>query len=186
MAHFIEDIFRTHGFPQIIISDGDLKFTSNCRKSLFKTLETQLRFSTTFRPEADGQTERLNHTLEIMLRHYVDEPPTTWTKYLPIINFAYNSAQHSATERSPFSLVYAKDPDSPLTLTSGKNNTTVEASAALIISLHAVWTDTRDCLAFAQSQQAKFINEHRRPREFASADLVNLKQSPMRKNPKQA
>jgi len=74
---------------------------------LFKTLETQLRFSTAFHPETDGQTERLNQTLEIMLRHYVDERPAAWTKYLPIVEFAYNSTIHSATDRSPFSLVLA-------------------------------------------------------------------------------
>ena len=62
---FIEHVFKLHGLPKIIISDRDPKFW----KSLFKTLETQLRFSTAFHPETDGQTERLNQTLEIMLKH---------------------------------------------------------------------------------------------------------------------
>jgi hypothetical protein len=123
---------------------------------LFKTLETQLRFSTAFYPETDGQTERLNQTLEIMLRHYVDERSSAWTKYRPIVEFAYNSTKHSATDRSPFSLVYGKDLVSPLTLTLslGSKETQVEASASLLKSLHAAWADAKDCLSFAQTQQA--------------------------------
>jgi hypothetical protein len=66
---FIENIFKLHGLPKIIISDRDPKFTSKLWKSLSKTLETELRFSTAFHPETDGQTEIMNQTLEIMLRH---------------------------------------------------------------------------------------------------------------------
>ena len=149
---------------------------------MFKTLETQLRFSTAFHPETDGQTERLNQTLEIMLRHYVDERPSAWTKYLPIVEFAYNSTKHSATDRTPFSLVFGKDPDSPLTLSLGSKGTQVEASASLLESLHAAWADAKDCLSFAQTQQAKFSNEHRTPREFTPGDLILLKRTPMNKN----
>jgi hypothetical protein len=58
-------------------------------------METELRFSTAFHPETDGQTELFNQTLEIILRHYVQDHLNTWTKYLPILQFAYNSARHS-------------------------------------------------------------------------------------------
>ena len=115
---FIENIFRLHGLPKIIISARDPKFTS--------TFETELRMSTSFHPETDCQKEKLNHTLDIMLRHYVDYHPTTWIKYLAIIDFAYNSAKHSANERSAFWMVYGKDPDSSLTWTSGKNDNTLK------------------------------------------------------------
>jgi len=183
---FTEHVFKLHGLPKIIISDRDPKFTSKFWKSLFKTLETQLRFSTAFHPESDGQTERLNQTLEIMLRHYVDERPSAWTKYLPIVEFPYNSTKHSATDRSLFSLVSGKDPDSPLTLTLslGSKETQVEASASLLKSLYAAWAHAKECLSFALTQQAKFSNEHRSPRLFTPGDLVLLKRTPMKKTPK--
>ena len=44
--------------------------------------------------------------------------------------------------------------------------------------------DERDCLSFAQAQQAKFHNEYRKSRDFNPGDLVLLRRSPMRKNPK--
>jgi len=70
---FIENIFKLDGLPKIIISDRDPKCTCKFWKSLFKTLEIELRFSTAFHPETDGQTERLNQTLEIMMRHYHED-----------------------------------------------------------------------------------------------------------------
>ena len=47
--------------------------------------------STAFHPQTDGETERVNHVLEDMLRMYVDEKQTNWTKFLSLAEFAYKS-----------------------------------------------------------------------------------------------
>jgi hypothetical protein len=85
---FIENIFKLHELPKIIISDRDQKFTSKFWKSLSKTLETEMRFSTAFHAETDGQTESLNQTLEIMLRYYVEYHLNNRAKFLPTVEFA--------------------------------------------------------------------------------------------------
>ena len=43
---FLKDIFCFHGVPNMVISDQDVKFTSNFWKSLFSVLETKINFST--------------------------------------------------------------------------------------------------------------------------------------------
>ena len=61
IAHlFMQNIFRLHGFPKVIISDRDVKFTSTFWRTLFAELGTQLNFSTAYHPQTDGQTERVN------------------------------------------------------------------------------------------------------------------------------
>ena len=57
---FMKEIFKLHGLPEEIVSDGDFNFTSNFWKGLFAELGTKLNFSTTYHPYIDGQTERVN------------------------------------------------------------------------------------------------------------------------------
>ena len=78
---FLKHIFRLHGVPKVIISDRDPKFTGNFWKSLFKGLNTTLNFSTSFHPQIDGQTERVNQVLEDLLRMYVKDQPGKWEDY---------------------------------------------------------------------------------------------------------
>ena len=74
---FMKDIFKLHGFPKAIVSDRDVKFTSNFWKGLFADLGTKLNFSTAYHPQTDGQTARVNQILEDMLRMYVmDKQPS--------------------------------------------------------------------------------------------------------------
>ena len=73
---FMKEIFRLHSVLKVIISDGDVKFTGNFWKSLFKGLGTQLNFSTAYHPQTDGKTERVNQVLEDMLIMYVMDKPS--------------------------------------------------------------------------------------------------------------
>ena len=78
---FLKQIFRLHGIPKVIISDKDPKFIGNFQKSLFKVLNTMLNFSTSFHPQTNGQTKRVNQVLEDLLRMYVKEQRGKWEDY---------------------------------------------------------------------------------------------------------
>ena len=75
---FMNEIFRLHGMPKEIMSDRDMKFTSNFWKSLMASLKTNLLFSTAYHPQTDGKTERVNQILEDMLRMHVMHQPKKW------------------------------------------------------------------------------------------------------------
>ena len=81
----MKEVFRLHGIPKVIISDRDVKFTSNFWKCLFKGLNTKLSFSTTYDPQMDEQTERVNQVLEDMLMMYVIDHPSKWEEYLHLV-----------------------------------------------------------------------------------------------------
>ena len=51
---FVNQVFRLHGMPEVIISDRDPRFVSKFWGEMFSLLGTDLRFSTAFHPEIDG------------------------------------------------------------------------------------------------------------------------------------
>ncbi|KAH9657201.1 Endonuclease [Citrus sinensis] len=68
---FVKHIMKFWGVPKSIVSDRGPRFTGRFWTELFKMLGTDLKFSTSFHPQTDGQTERINGLLEMYLRHYV-------------------------------------------------------------------------------------------------------------------
>jgi hypothetical protein len=64
----VEHILRLHGAPKSIVSDRGPQFVAKFWRSFHKLMGTTLNYSTTFHPQTDRQTERVNQVLEDMLR----------------------------------------------------------------------------------------------------------------------
>lgn len=111
MAHaFLRTIVANHGTLDEVISDRDKLFTSKFWTTLIALLGTKHKLYTAFHPQTDGQTERLNQTMESYLRCYVNYRQTNWVELLPLAQFSYNSAKTETTGVSPFFANYGYDP----------------------------------------------------------------------------
>jgi transposase InsO family protein len=107
---YLDNVFKLHGLPFAMVSDRDKVFTSNIWQELFKLLGTDLRMSTAYHPQTDGQTERVNQCLETYLRCFVHACPTKWSKWLSMAEYWYNTSFHSSLGRSPFVVLYGHEP----------------------------------------------------------------------------
>jgi hypothetical protein len=67
---FFKHVYRRFGLYDKIISDWGPQFVSKFSKALAKILDYIIAPSTTYHPQTDGQTERLNQELETYLRIY--------------------------------------------------------------------------------------------------------------------
>jgi hypothetical protein len=103
---FMDNIYKLHGMPQVIISDRDKIFTSNLWQEPFKLSETTLNVSSSYHPQTDGQTERLNQCLKTYLRCMINACPNKWSSWLCLAEFWYNTTFHSALGKSPFEVLY--------------------------------------------------------------------------------
>ena len=72
---------------------------------------SELHFSTSFHPQTDGQTERINALLECYLWHYVIANQKDWAKLLDTAQFSYNLQRSEATGKSPFELATRRQPN---------------------------------------------------------------------------
>jgi hypothetical protein len=68
------------------------------------------KLSTAFHLQTDGQTERMNQTLEQYLRCYYSKNQTEWADRLSQAEFAVNNSSHHALCMSPFEILYGFNP----------------------------------------------------------------------------
>ncbi|WVZ93936.1 hypothetical protein U9M48_039885 [Paspalum notatum var. saurae] len=77
-------------------------------------IDSELRFSTAYHPQTDGQTERTNQILEDMLRACAIQYGTSWDKSLPYAEFSYNNSYQASLKKSPFEALYGRRCRTPL------------------------------------------------------------------------
>lgn len=79
---FFKVIVKLYGIPISITSDRDRIFTSDFWSELFKLQGTKLQLSSTYYPQTDGQTERVNQYLKVYLRCFCNTKPVEWSNWL--------------------------------------------------------------------------------------------------------
>lgn len=67
---FMDNIYKIHGLPADIVSDRDPIFTSTFWSELLLKLGVQLNMSTSYHPQSDGQTEKVNQCLGAIPESY--------------------------------------------------------------------------------------------------------------------
>jgi hypothetical protein len=105
------------GYPRAIISDRDKRFLSALWASLLERTGYRHITTTAYHPSADGQAERTNFTLEVVLRYFINESQDNWVTKLKTVEALLNNAKASATGKAPNDLIYGKQVRLDLTTT---------------------------------------------------------------------
>ncbi|GBG81947.1 hypothetical protein CBR_g34130 [Chara braunii] len=98
---FVDNWVRDFGLPKSIISDRDVRFTSELWKKTAEQMGSQLQMTSGNHPEANGQAEQMNRVVQHLLRHYIKPNQDDWDEKLPLIASLYNNVVHSTTDFSP-------------------------------------------------------------------------------------
>jgi len=98
----------------MIVSNRGAQFTSKFWEKLHRALGTQLSSSSTYHPQLDGQTERVNQILEDMLRSCALQNSDSWDSSLPYAKFSYNNSYQTSLKMSPFEPLYGRKSITPL------------------------------------------------------------------------
>ncbi|KAM6583149.1 hypothetical protein CsatB_010151 [Cannabis sativa] len=139
---------------------------------------TKLKFSTTFHPQTDDQSERTIQILEDMLRACVMDFEGSWNKYLPLIEFSYNNSDQSTIWMAPYELLYGRKCRSPIHWDETGERKYL-GSESVQRTNEAIEKIKARMLA-SQSRQKSYANPKRRDVKFRVGDHVFLRVSPMK------
>src|SRR6267154_3711499 len=98
---FFHHIISKFGIPRQVITYRDIRWRGEFWKEICNRMGMTRSLTTAYHPQADGQTEVLNQSLEICLRSYVGPSRDNWEKYLDALALSYNSTPHTATGFAP-------------------------------------------------------------------------------------
>lgn len=172
---YLRNIFKGHGLPQDVVSDRGTQFVSKFTRRLLEVLGVKGNRSTAYHPESDGQTERVNQTLEQYLRIYCDFHQDDWYELLPLAEFVYNNAKSSSTGMSPFFANYGYHPRATLPVRTEHSTYEHPTAESLVEGFKEVHTELRTGLEKAQqSYKRKFDRKTTRAPSFKVGDRVWL------------
>ena len=159
--------------PQVISYGRDLRFVSKFWDELFSLLGMDLRFSTAFHPQTDGQSEVTIRVLENVLRPYIEHRPSTWVYQLPLAKFTVNNAITVSTGYSPFYLNQGSHPLAPNTLLAkGKPKVSIEAIKEALEWMKTALVDAKSNLTVAQQWMKRAVDKKRGIEEYKIGNKV--------------
>ena len=79
-------------------------------QELWRKLGIKQKLSTTFHPQTDGESERVNQEIEQYLCICGNFQQDDWASLLPIIEFTHNTRPHRSTQKTPFKVWYRFNP----------------------------------------------------------------------------
>ena len=173
---YVQEVVRLHGVPESIVSDRDPRFTSRFWQSLQAALGTQLRMSSAYHPQTDGQSERTIQSLEDLLRTCVLDHMGSWNEVLPLVEFTYNNSYHSSIGMAPYEALYGRRCRTPLSW--NQDGETFILGPEFLQQTTEKVKLIQDRMRATQSRQKSYADTRRRSLEFEEGDHVFLRVTP--------
>jgi hypothetical protein len=175
-AQLMQDhVFSKHGLPLDIIHDRDPRFTGHFFTEVCKHLGIHQSMTSAWHPQSDGQTERMNRTIEQVLRAHAADKSLEWDKTLSMVEFAMNNSLHASLNQTPFFLNTGIHPITPIMLDVLKGGKFKSTSAFDFSS------DRKQAFDFAMQQlkaardrYKSYADANRQDKSFEVGDKVLL------------
>ena len=113
--HLFSQVIARYGAPRILVSDRGRNFMSKLVKALCEMFDITRHHTSAYHPQTNSTCERLNSTLEQILRAYINKEQDNWPSVLPSAMMAIRmSPATQSTQFSPFYLLFGKEMNLPI------------------------------------------------------------------------
>jgi hypothetical protein len=177
---FRDHVWKDFGIPENIIYDRGSVFVSKFMTALNHLLGIQANPSTTYHPQTDGQTERVNQEVEQYLRIFVNYHQDNWTDWISLAEFSHNDKVNSSTHYSPFYLNWGRHPRKGI---EPRRETRVEAATEFVERMEGIRREAGAALERAARDMKTFYDRHHQEAPiFQPGDEVLLEGENLRTN----
>ena len=161
---------RDWSYPLNLISDRDPKFLSDFFKGVAKALKIKMLTTSAYHPQADGQSERTNQTVEIALRYHMTTTDDDFTICLPHLQATLNNSRNATTGYAPNEVTMGFR-----TNLDGLNALEDLPPADFATMRGIVRKEVQDAVAFANAKMKHRYDAGHRPISFKPGDKVMLR-----------
>ena len=107
----VEHVMMPYGMPWEIVSDQAPSFTGQLQSELYAIFGVTRKVTTPYRPQANGQIERMFRSIRPIVATLAARCPRNWDRYLAMAAHSYNTSYHAGVKNTPFQLMYGRLPD---------------------------------------------------------------------------
>ena len=181
VAEALVDICSRLGVPEEVLSDLRTQFTSNCMKEVAHLLSINQLTTSPYHPACNGLVQKLNGTLNKMLKRLCAEQPRQWDRFVNPLLFAYRDVPQESTGFAPFELLFGwtvRGPMQNLRQLWTKDNTLEEIKTSyqyvfeLREKIEETLKITREELGKAQRNYKVYYDRSTKRRTFSAEDRV--------------
>ena len=170
--------FSQHRQPDSLQSDRGAEFVGEVLECLSGMLDYEKLHTLSYRPQSNGQVERMNRTLLQQLSCMCGDKPRTWDQMIPHIFSAYRCCVQKSTGQTPYMMVYGEERKLPVDLQYETQRRSMEFPCA-VGYIESMRQNIRFASEFARKklgmvavyQKGQFDNRAR-PRRFEVDDVV--------------
>ena len=117
---FVHEWICRYGTPRQLHSDKGTDLTGQVMTEIYKLLQIDKTATTAFRPQSNGQVERMNRSICKMLRAFIQEwKHHDWDTMIPMVMSAYRRSVHESTKFTPNKMVFGRECNLPVHLMYG-------------------------------------------------------------------
>ena len=181
---FVQEWVCRYGTPRQLHSDRGKDLTGQVMTEIYKLLQIDKTATTAFRPQSNGQVERMNRSICKMLRAFIQEwQHQDWDTMVPMIMSAYRRSVHESTKFTPNRMVFGRECNLPVHLMYGVPEkypvcpvAFVQDISERLQNMHELARDSIKCAANKQKRNYdRYTGQRRR---FYVGDQVNFYNAP--------
>ena len=135
-------------------------------------MDTMLKFSTSYHPKTDGQTEWVNQILEDMLRMYIMNQPGKWEDCINLVEFENNNNYQASLKMSPFEVLYGRRCKVPLSW--GNPEYRMSLGPDMLAQMETMVQQIKQNLKDAKDREKQNADRKRTTKEYSVGEPVFL------------